>query len=179
MAEIDWSKAPEWADSIWLGALSQLPYWVNAESGRTQRLADEFTGGVFDAEHWTKVADRPQWNGEGKPPVGTVCEVMSARSGCDWVECRIVAHDGELAVYRTEDGRYDADLELLDNNPKRRLFRPIRTEAQIAAEDLQLAAQKIMVDAGITDSAFKDDPEAWVWASALHKAGYRKQEPKP
>ncbi len=174
MDEIDWSKAPEWADSVWLGALSQLPYWVNAESGRTQRTADGYTGGVFDRECWTKVADRPQWSGEGMPPVGIVCEVMSNRSGCDWVECRIVAHDGELAVYRTEDGRYDADLELFDNNPKRRLFRPIRTEAQIAAEYREKAIAEM-----VETCAHPGSTHTFADCEALYDAGYRKQEPKP
>lgn len=72
------------------------------------------------------------WNGEGLPPVGTVCE--SEWPDKEWHEVIILAHDfhdgEERAVYRrTIDGEdsYFGDMA--------HAFRPIRTSEQIAADE--------------------------------------------
>lgn len=108
-----------------------------------------------------------QWSGEGLPPAGLEVEWKQG-SNHEWVRSKVIAYFKDEAWISVE-----GDRPIIVGNPGQ--FRLIRTPEQIAADELQRAVQQIMVDAGITDSALKDDPEAWVWAQALHEAGYRKQ----
>jgi hypothetical protein len=111
-----------------------------------------------------------EWDGEGLPTVGAVCEVSNdLNDGWDAVD-EVLAHTvikgADVAVFKRDDRVFYSPAGS---------FRPARTPEQIAADEIQREVQQIMVDAGITDSALKDDPEAWVWAQALYEAGYRRQ----
>ncbi|MGN8278316.1 hypothetical protein [Pseudomonas sp. SMN5] len=161
---IDWSKAPEWAVAHALyafgGAISEV--WVGKE--QYQRLDQPkpfpYGGGVGDARHNPRRYQflyetlRPSpWNGEGLPPVGTVCEFEAYAAGNPiWKECRVIAHDEGFAVinYKNNYSAYRAGK-----------FRPIRTPEQIAAEDLY---QILNEEGTIADQV-----------NAILKAGYRKQ----
>lgn len=115
------------------------------------------------------------WSGEGPPPAGTICEYQ-IKNG-PWYECEIkyILDDGDdVVMFCPHLGIEQVAGVTID----RIHFRPIKTQEQIKAEELQIGVQKIMDDAGITDSAFKDDPEAWVWAAALYNKGYKLQEDK-
>lgn len=76
----------------------------------------------------------PEWNGEGLPPVGTVCEYLEDGNG-DWEEVTIVEIDHRLdyqfAVFHGDKG-YSGDR-------RTELFRPIRTPEQITAEERETA----------------------------------------
>lgn len=59
------------------------------------------------------------------------------------------------------------------------VFKQLRKEALREQQNQrQIGIQAILKDAGVTDSAFADDPEAFEWAAALHDAGYRKVDPE-
>lgn len=188
----DWSKAPEWAEAyaqviyehqttaVDFAWISRNGYFYNPlTSGRDKaeipchpfnedvRLS-EFR--VIEFRPLDKPAIQEAWAGEGLPPVGTVCEHKRVHQ---WTKVEVFAvkpnyNGSQTALFTYENGCWGGCAE-----PS--FFRPILTPEQIAADELQRAVQQIMVDAGITDSALKDDPEAWVWAQALHEAGYRKQ----
>lgn len=115
------------------------------------------------------------WDGQGLPPVGTVCEYNWGMS--QWLPATVFAikqNGSRISVlfeYEREDGSPDWSYSFNANN-----FRPFRTAEQIAAEVREKAINAMLAAAGITDSAFSEDPEAFTWAAALYDAGYRRQE---
>lgn len=129
------------------------------------------------ADHFLPI----EWDGSGLPPAGTICEYRV--SGGQWFKCQIRYLTKPYMGCPIEVVMFSPHLKgeqtaVIGDGESEVSFRPIRTPEQIAEEELQIATQAIMADAGITDSALKDDPEAWVWAAALYKAGYRKQVAK-
>jgi len=116
------------------------------------------------------------WNGEGLPPVGTVCEYR-----CGYVEqpyefsqCTVIAHfDGEsgkrLAAF-TYVG-HDGVVQLGRGAPS--LFRPIRTPEQIAADEREKVISQIAIDA-LRGSGELINKE---WCANLHDSGWRKVQP--
>lgn len=70
------------------------------------------------------------WNGEGKPPVGTVCEVLNdALNLPEWEVCDILFIGSFTAVYTSESCR---EMTARCNNLN---FRPLKSQADIARED--------------------------------------------
>lgn len=127
---IDWSKAPEGATHYQLESKypfrdyseDQAKYW-NGTSWEWM-LAESQTV-LAHVDHVPRPA-APAWNGEGLPPVGTVCELQDA------TEVRILAHTkragAPVAVYQCTDSE---SIEAYTAS----FFRPIRTPEQIAAEE--------------------------------------------
>lgn len=111
-----------------------------------------------------KVAENaaPGWNGEGLPPVGTVCEWHPNQNG--WVQVEILGHNGEETWFRRE-GHESSETCL-----RMAFFRQIRTPEQIAAEERQ-AAIKEMVSA----CPYPGSSCTATDCTALYDAGYRKQ----
>lgn len=66
-------------------------------------------------------ASKPEWNGDGVPPVGTECEMSNA--GDEWHKCVIIAKGEEQIIYQTQGCR---EFSGHRNNYR---FRPIRSEA--------------------------------------------------
>lgn len=169
MSEIDWSKAPEGAQYYCVD--NRLFYKFDG-AGRgmcTNQRGPWFPcGDINDYEDGELIPrpSTPAWNGEGLPPVGTHIEWFSPIYG--WLGGRVVGHDGSVTVVVHNDGYTGCHPHEV---------RPIRTPEQIAAEEREKAVQKMLAAAGVTGSAFADDPEAAVWAAALYDAGYRKVEP--
>lgn len=175
MDVIDWSKAPEWATvRLRNVADSSLLAWAESYNTGSRFKRDDFDSEspslIIDA--WTQIAMRPSspaWNGEGLPPVGTVCEVMDADIG-DWISGTIV-HVGlnngcTVAIMQCEkEVQYGYSGE----------FRPIRTPEQIAAEEREAAIQAMY---GLSrTSSIADVLHAQHRLCAdLYDAGYRKQE---
>lgn len=170
--KIDWSKAPEGTTGAVVAQFGNSIVKMGQKVDFVKAKPSEFMywQGVCE---WLYVARPHECSNKGLPLIGTIC-VYSSRNSTEPTEVKIIAHfsnhGADVAVFiPTWEGPKTAGQAIAE------CFRPIRTPEQIAAEALQIATQQIMVDAGITDSTFKDDPEAWVWAAALHEAGYRKQ----
>ena len=108
-----------------------------------------------------------EWDGTGLPPAGTVCEFNAEYTG--WEQVAIAAHVTKRSGTSFVLFERSADTWHWESNPKR--LRPILTPEQ---RDAAVAA--MLADAGVTESAWKDDPEAEVWAAALYAAGWRKTE---
>lgn len=78
-----------------------------------------------------------QWTGEGLPPVGAVCEVQEQKGLEEggWSVCKIIAVDGNLAIFKIISGFYPQHIDGLVEHA----FRPIRTPEQVAAEERKIA----------------------------------------
>lgn len=120
------------------------------------------------------------WNGTGAPPVGAICEVRAEhiREG-DWIEVKVLAlglHGKDVAVLVAEhaDGVVTEMHGLLYTRFEDH-FRPIKTKEQLAAEEREKAIED-MVDDILRNTTGIDHKEAWCCSTALHDAGYRKQE---
>ncbi|MFO5941183.1 hypothetical protein ACLBSY_30020 [Pseudomonas aeruginosa] len=180
---IDWSKAPEGTTHYHIA--EDINPWRKIEGtvayehyrGKWLRV-NSFNEGCMPG-YYVPIP-RETWDGQGLPPVGTVCEYR-CHDSCepnDWTAVHVLAHaahGSDTAMLLAED----------DNGEPGTMYgriwvpgtcRPIRTPEQIAAEERAAAIAEMMKDAGITESAFAHDPEAEVWAAALHDSGYRRQE---
>lgn len=103
-----------------------------------------------------------EWDGEGMPPIGTVCEYYCTNISNEWRKCEIVAHYHEYVV-AIDEGYKEAVLK----HP--RMLRPIKTPEQIAREERQQAIDE-MLSLLHSYSTFKDA------MGVLYDAGYRKTE---
>ncbi|EOV3796749.1 TPA: hypothetical protein ACNRRD_006551 [Pseudomonas aeruginosa] len=167
---IDWNTAPE-------GATHWEPRGIVFGEGWMKKVGNEWSYWLEGSEVWAGVwADcfvsaereatfeaRPQeaWDGQGLPPVGTVCQYRHMI----WPEYRpceiryiseesLVAYDdAQEQLYRTCD----------------MLFRPIRTPEQIAAEEREKAV-------GDMAMSIQGVPYQYPTLYALYDAGYRRQE---
>lgn len=167
---IDWNTAPE-------GATHWEPRGIVFGEGWMKKVGNEWYYWLEGSEVWAGVwADcfvsaereatfeaRPQeaWDGQGLPPVGTVCQYRHMI----WPEYRpceiryiseesLVAYDdAQEQLYRTCD----------------MLFRPIRTPEQIAAEEREKAV-------GDMAMSIQGVPYQYPTLYALYDAGYRRQE---
>ena len=171
MKQPDWSTAPEGATHFHPGNDKYVPHWY--KEGYFCVIGHEGGGWVKDLlpQPTSAMIPRPttpQWNGEGLPPVGVVCEVMSTTASGEWLEAMIVAHDGDKAVYRLYDGSYGGDLEFFEGNPARTLFRPIRTPEQIAAEERENELNRMVATVSMLDKGW-----ARKVCAGLYDAGYR------
>lgn len=101
----------------------------------------------------------PAWNGEGLPPVGTICEAKVPRpiTGCEWREVKVV----ESGIPGAEKEALVYDLETTSPSWADE-FRPLRTEAERAREDAETAMRTCLAGtgAGITPLAAKGIYEA-------------------
>ncbi|AAF80824.1 conserved hypothetical protein [Pseudomonas phage D3] len=177
---IDWSKAPE-------GATHWEPKGTGFGEGWMKKVGNEWSYWLEGSEVWAGVwADcfvsaereatfeaRPQesWNGQGLPPVGTLCEWHGPNSdgpdGWVYTESNVVAYtDDGLFICMQKPGCWPV-VQRIDNCE----FRPLRTPEQIAAEEREKAISEMF-------GTLQQSP----WASTLKRceilydAGYRRQE---
>lgn len=106
-----------------------------------------------------------EWNGEGLPPVGTVCEFSC--TPIDWVECTIYGistFQGQSLLTVVFGGAICATSA--------DLIRPIRTPEQIAAEEREVAINAMIDTLGHPTAILMRESIL----GALYDAGYRKLE---
>ncbi|HBO3905367.1 TPA: hypothetical protein L4T53_004520 [Pseudomonas aeruginosa] len=173
---IDWSKAPEgathWEPSSyefaegWMRKVGdKWSYWL--EGSKVWGLSGPAC--CVSAEREATFEARPQesWNGQGLPPVGTVCEHYGTADDFAWLEVEVIGHgnvDGRNVAffrYGTGSPRFTVSYSTANN------FRPIRTPEQIAADEREKA---------IEEMCFAVETLTVKQAKALFDAGYRRQE---
>lgn len=177
MNTIDWSNQPK-----------DFPLWLEGKgehkkhSGWYRRRGEVFeheNHGQFRAVRegqFFTVHTKPEWNGEGLPPVDTFCERSINPS--TWKLTRICGHstDGVYAAFYDGDG-----LMGWDDDCK---FRPIRTPEQIAEEERIAGLNEMirhMKDHPLGTHGVSHLQELMIHedvARDLWEAGYRKQEAK-
>lgn len=163
MGKINWSESTP-GYPVWIQALK------GSESGWHRDDGDRYTDpdGCFwakpDDGHYYTVHVRPEWSGEGLPPVGATVEIDYTAAGGEILTVRIIAHiiakKLECAVFQHGDNVSYAS---------RGFFRPTRTPEQIAADERESHVKGMLCyDAfGVTRRGL---------AEALYDAGYRKPE---
>lgn len=77
--------------------------------------------------------DMPEWNGEGLPPVGTICQAKVPRSITGWEWRRVKVVESGIPGAEKEVLVYDLETTLPAWTDE---FRPLRTEAEKAREKL-------------------------------------------
>lgn len=179
MSEIDWSNAPEWAGAV-VESERGVQFWVSQFGGTSarQRIGslypeeDARADMTADDHGWLLIEKRPSpsWNGEGLPPVGTVCEFSSIghHAGFQWCIFHGLLSCGGYIVefhHKTAPDRVTCDAF----DPLTTKFRPIRTTEQIAAEEQNKAVAEMMTH---VVHATPIDCEL------IYRAGYRKQADK-
>lgn len=171
METIDWSKAPEDAEFAGTvrGVQVQAFYKnVSGDSFEYCYVDDYGWSGLVYGEPYCKPLiprPKPQWNGEGLPPVGCMVRVIDSvivRYGAN-EEGPVVAHVEDCAVVRMSYGLGCFTPAVLQ---------PIRTPEQIAADERDAACEEMLKIA----RSRRKDPDAFEIIGALYDAGYRKQE---
>lgn len=170
MSSIDWSKAPEGTTGARVahfhhpkgyGAVEFLP-----AAGERDRFSEH-------SQAWVYVPRPAQWNGEGMPPVGTVCE-MRFLGGSKWSQVEVIAHflngAGRVAAFIPTDG---GDKRV--NQAIAECFRPIRTAEQIAAEEREKEAEKLFETVHPDIKWHKASIDCRNRFRSAIDAGYRKQ----
>ncbi|HGX3429725.1 TPA: hypothetical protein ACNH9H_002877 [Pseudomonas aeruginosa] len=169
---IDWSKAPEGTTHYHMA--EDINPWRKIEGtvayehyrGKWLRV-NSFNEGCMPG-YYVPIPQET-WNGQGLPPVGTVCERRTLPGGDGrYEQVRIIAHTRKgFPVWENTDGVFAGISKfphLVGGLPE---FRPIRTPEQIAAEEREKA---------IEEMCFAEETLTVKQAKALYEAGYRRQE---
>ncbi|ALP47830.1 TPA: hypothetical protein L5597_004152 [Pseudomonas aeruginosa] len=165
---IDWTKAPEGTTHYHIG--EDINPWRKIEGtvayehyrGKWLRV-NSFNEGCMPG-YYVPIPQET-WDGQGLPPVGTVCEVKHRDIG--WVRCEIVAHKSFSCGGLTHAIAW-IDENTLDQSQGLR-FRQLRTPEQIAAEEREKAV-------GDMAMSIQGVPYQYPTLYALFDAGYRRQE---
>lgn len=175
MTQIDWSKAPEGATHY--GEGNHCKFWAkDVRPGISYQFSNVYHDGPtgwmirLGDPDYPITSIIPDWTGEGRPPVGTVCEVEHCGK---WIKCEIIAH------FQQESAQVAAFIfSPYSGNPKLKelayyiadSFRPTRTPEQIAAAERAKECDKMF---GIMCAVDREGNRSDM-AEALYDAGYRK-----
>lgn len=164
MENIDWSKAPK-------GATHYNPMcgdWYKV-SGVSADCWSNFKGGWHPAHIWESRKDyciarpSPPWNGQGLPPVGTVCEMKYCG---EWEKTEILCIGVKHVFIRqiaVTGEAFECSLNLSACQ-----FRPIRTPEQIAADERKSVIDDLM-------RLYIEGASGHIGGiAAIYEAGYRK-----
>ncbi|MEV1265310.1 hypothetical protein ABZR19_33015 [Pseudomonas aeruginosa] len=171
---IDWNTAPEGATHWEPTGPDFYEGWMKKEGTDWfywSESGHKWINGILtcdvSADREATFEARPQeaWDGQGLPPVGTVCEVKHRDIG--WVRCEIVAHKSFSCGGLTHAIAW-IDENTLDQSQGLR-FRQLRTPEQIAAEEREKAV-------GDMAMSIQGVPYQYPTLYALYDAGYRRQE---
>lgn len=138
--------------------------------------------GVYDIPDVKREgATQPQpWNGQDLPPIGMVCDTSWNSADHSYVQCKILAHDEDRAVFRFTTGKRKGEYSsatkddcngILGPTPQ---FRPIRTPEQIAADERWLIINMIVDDIVSRYQYPKESERLIPLATALYDAGCSK-----
>lgn len=190
---IDWSKAPE--DATHAG---NSPYekgvvtWFKGISDPTSRNhfmnAGSMNAWAISSENLSAwyLIERPKkqeaWDGDGLPPVGTVCEVLWNESRAEYLRTKVFGvNEHGQPIHRFDEGpkKYQYQADVLRTASGTQVFRPIRTAEQVAAEEWDKARTEAL-NAMSANGKTANEPEA-LWKFRLKvlgemlDMGYRKQ----
>jgi len=171
----DWDNAPEGA-THWEPRCIWYASWV-------KQNGDNWYFWSRNKDNWTKYQEltearikamipRPQvkpkeWNGDGLPPIGAVCELWVCGVFDDVVEFIGIRNKYTAVFWRLERDVPDAgELPTVS-------FRPLRSEEDRAIEEIVEYIKSARLR-GLSIS----DQGAKAFALQLYRAGYRKQEKK-
>ena len=175
---IDWSKAPEWANAVVAASTGTL-YFVEAFGVRSKRRAvsnsDDCSRAAdmtIKSYSWKLIEERPKkqeaWNGEGLPPVGTVCYRINVSAS---TKVEIIAHfdctADRVAAYIPIEGRILVDQAIAS------CFKPIKTKEEIEKE--KYLSEILVISNIISMATGFAGPTVNNISRSIYEAGYRKQ----
>ncbi|MEQ1005367.1 hypothetical protein ABLT12_30145 [Pseudomonas aeruginosa] len=182
---IDWSKAPDGATHWEPTGPDFYEGWMKKEGnewfywgeGTNKWFKGKLSCNV-SAEREATFEARPQeaWDGQGLPPVGTVCEYR-CHDSCepkDWTVVHVLAHanhGSDTAMLLAEDVSGEPGT-MYGRIWIPRTCRPLRTPEQIAAEERRksiLHLANLLIDS-------RGQCNEYSQAEAIFDAGYRRQE---
>lgn len=100
-------------------------------------------------------SSKPEWDGEGLPPVGTVCEyIKKSLTVKEWTECTIDYVGSSFIVYRD---CYGVELTAIKCDIE---FRPIRSEADKKRDIIISKIEKAYKDCPHSDAVPQEIYEA-------------------
>ncbi|MGI0560453.1 hypothetical protein ACRCOZ_28890 [Pseudomonas aeruginosa] len=175
---IDWSKANGSAVAALIAKKNNIHYpgfeFVSGyhRTGCMIRATSADDGSPLSApEDVWEIVERPvTWNGQGLPPVGTVCEVLWSESRLEYLKAKVFGvNEHGQPIFRFEEGpkKFEYQADPLRTASGTQVFRPVRTPEQIAAEERAKA---------IEEMCFAVETLTVKQAKALFDAGYRRQE---
>lgn len=185
MSLINWAQAPAWAGCVIKAEgdgcrLFWAEPWgtrdgMRMEVGRSTRTGMDFAD-TSKPNGWTLVEVKP-WDGEGLPPVGTVCEFAGFNPE-ETLPSDPMVGDRVTVIAHFKSGSLDVAAFTFFAPPEFEYlqvaqgaygcFRPIRTPEQIAAEEREVAICAMM-------EVCSELPCRQSCAD-LYDAGYRKQK---
>jgi hypothetical protein len=129
-------------------------YWINEDDNggygnfvmKSEIIAEDSITAIVTREQY-------EWDGTGLPPVGCECE-YSLNSGRTWFKCKIdyiLGTQGLIMLADVFEGGQWVSFHEYDDKLK---FRPLRTEAERAIDEMvrlsgvSIGAAKILYDAG-------------------------------
>ena len=169
---IDWSKAPEDAthkdpDTDCFYRLVKDVWHLVCDDGESCVSSSLYNGETNPSDLIERPKKQEAWNGEGLPPVGTLCDMHIDDFG--WITGTVVVHidlDEPTAVAHNGE-------EVFHGNASD--FRPIKTAEQLAEEEKVTAIAEmravVMAASGCTVATISE----CLATVALYEAGYRKQ----
>lgn len=160
MEEIDWSKAPEGAEWYCNGN------WYRRTSSHWQEHTHSgwLPTAYISPENfswWAYAVSKPAWDGEGLPPVGTVCALTPLTGETVTVTIKYMGKD--WAVVQKGNKECVQALGLCT-------FRLIRTPEQVAAKEREQAIAEMRMLMHRTNDSIQA-------AINLYDAGFRKVKP--
>ena len=165
-------------------------FFRNIIKGESYEFKNVYSSGVMAS--WLKctgyidipnsLVERPKkqeaWDGEGLPPVGTVCEVLWNESRMEYLITKVFGvNEHGQPIHRFDEGpkKYQYQADVLRTASGTQVFRPIKTAEQLAEEEKVAAIAEmraVLMAASDRKSVTLVERLATV---ALYDAGYRKQ----
>lgn len=132
-----WPSGAKWIEQACNGCLFSDNTKVSKGycfDGKGFEKVDDWQIGNVTCEQYEaalSASKKPEWNGEGLPPVGVECEMSLGDD--EWSRCVIIAKGEEQIIYQAEGCR---EFSGHRNNYR---FRPVRSEADRKRDDTILA----------------------------------------
>lgn len=169
---IDWSGNPaathfDPVDQNFLREVGSALLLFNKNKGWTSPVHTSY--GVTIEDCHRPLIKRPEWDGDGLPPVGAVCEYQDSLGQWEKVEITAIAKMGICFVQAAHDGEnYVSKISAR--------FRPIRTAEQIAAEERNVEINALSEELAGYEGINGVRARHHNMALYLVDQGYRKQE---
>jgi hypothetical protein len=181
----DWDNAPEDATHWEPENHEYVESWMKKDGAVWFYFVpkDKAWRKTSDVENWRikRMIPRPQvepkeWNGEGLPPTGTVCEMLHPGiSEYGWQRVEIKAYFDDRVVVSGSPAIWGGGFGAIHINSKLK-FRPIRSEEDQAVEEI---AKILQNDHQIVTDTHSKNLDYFIGpARALYRSGYSKKEKK-
>lgn len=180
MSGIDWEGNPEAThfdpvDQNFLREVGSALLLFNKNKGWTVPVHTSYGFTIEDCHR--PLIKRPEWDGEGPPPVGTICEVLWNESRLEYFKTKVFGiNEHGQPIHRFEEGpkKYEFQADVLRTASGTQVFMPLKTPEQIEEEErsdfVRTLIKDLKIGLGSEYNAYYEIGEE------LYRLGYRKQE---